>query len=92
MPIARAIENQSVGVSTVFPPRQIIAVGTLATPRRGFDLGTLRDRFLRFVCAADRWREMRKATAMLGRAAGAMLRDLGITESGIENAVRRGRG
>jgi uncharacterized protein YjiS (DUF1127 family) len=37
-----------------------------------------------------RW-EARRAIAMLSRADAALLRDLGISRGGIENAVRHGR-
>ena len=43
------------------------------------------------TAAVAQWWETRKAMAMLGKADGAVLKDLGITRSGIEGAVRRGR-
>ena len=70
-----------------------IDIGTegLRTELSGRSSRALRGGFLRVTGAvAQRW-ETRKAMAMLGKADGAMLKDLGITRSGIEGAIRHGR-
>ena len=47
---------------------------------------------LTLIAALRRWWEIRRAMTVLAGADIAMLRDLAINRSGIENAVRHGRG
>jgi uncharacterized protein YjiS (DUF1127 family) len=83
--------NGSVTAPIMFQPHQPIAFDAPAIRHRGFGFDAFRHRFVRVVSAVERWWDAREAMIMLGRADGAMLKDLGITRGGIEHAVRYGR-